>query len=638
MQKFDLFPPVISGFQQIMKAASERLIKIITRPLLTVALLVSVTAENVFAQVPSISYGVAKNYLVNAAITPLSPTNNGGAVTAPGYSSSPVNIFSGTSYSVSFVRDASNNIYTFDFSVSNNRKLVKLSPTGTNPVELLTFLGRPEDIAIDPSGNVFALDGATIYKITPAGAVSTFQTVSSASGIGIDGAGNVYVARYSASTTSILEFPADGGSSISIGSGLGYMTDVAVDAAGNVYVCNDNDASIKKIPADGSSMITIASGFTNFSTADLSQITVDPSGNIFFSESNASKVSEIPAGSNTPIAIGSGFFAPEGLMLDATGNLFIIDNGTLKKFKPIGGYYISPALPAGLSIDQTTGIISGTPTVLSDATNYTITASNASGSSSVTISIGVLASVSTDANLTGLTISPGSFSPAFDKARFLYTMDVPYSTTSITLTPTLEDPNATVQIYAHFVTSGTPSLDIPLAPGTNTASVLVFAQDGTTKNVYRVAVTRAAASTVADLSNLTTSANSFTPAFDVNTTSYNASVPNDSLTTTITPTVADASATIKVRVNAGSYKLISSGSMSDLLALHAGDNKIDVQVTAQDGTTTKTYTLTVNRALATNNVLTTLKYYPGIMQTQVGGPDYKNFTATVANTFTSITA
>lgn len=59
----------------------------------------------------------------------------------------------------------------------------------------------------------------------------------------------------------------------------------------------------------------------------------------------------------------------------------------------IGGaatsYTISPALPAGLVFNTTTGVISGTPTAPSPATNYTVTATNASGNGNCTLNITV---------------------------------------------------------------------------------------------------------------------------------------------------------------------------------------------------------------------------------------------------------
>jgi hypothetical protein len=50
-------------------------------------------------------------------------------------------------------------------------------------------------------------------------------------------------------------------------------------------------------------------------------------------------------------------------------------------------YTVSPALPAGLSFNTTTGNITGTPTVVAAATTYTVTATNAFGSSTATLSI-----------------------------------------------------------------------------------------------------------------------------------------------------------------------------------------------------------------------------------------------------------
>lgn len=53
------------------------------------------------------------------------------------------------------------------------------------------------------------------------------------------------------------------------------------------------------------------------------------------------------------------------------------------------GYTISPSLPAGLSINPTTGTISGTPMVSSPTTSYTITATNDCGTTTQNVSITV---------------------------------------------------------------------------------------------------------------------------------------------------------------------------------------------------------------------------------------------------------
>ena len=55
----------------------------------------------------------------------------------------------------------------------------------------------------------------------------------------------------------------------------------------------------------------------------------------------------------------------------------------------IASYAISPAVPSGLTFSTTTGQLSGTPTSIQSATNYTITATNAAGSATQTFSLTV---------------------------------------------------------------------------------------------------------------------------------------------------------------------------------------------------------------------------------------------------------
>jgi hypothetical protein len=55
----------------------------------------------------------------------------------------------------------------------------------------------------------------------------------------------------------------------------------------------------------------------------------------------------------------------------------------------VNSYTVTPQLPAGLSIGAATGIISGTPKTVTAKTSYTVTASNAAGSTTTVVAIAV---------------------------------------------------------------------------------------------------------------------------------------------------------------------------------------------------------------------------------------------------------
>ncbi len=56
----------------------------------------------------------------------------------------------------------------------------------------------------------------------------------------------------------------------------------------------------------------------------------------------------------------------------------------------VASYSISPAAPAGLTFDTSTGLLSGTPTSVSSNTTYTITGTNAAGSATATFDLAVI--------------------------------------------------------------------------------------------------------------------------------------------------------------------------------------------------------------------------------------------------------
>ncbi|HNX59665.1 MAG TPA: cadherin-like beta sandwich domain-containing protein [Spirochaetota bacterium] len=65
-----------------------------------------------------------------------------------------------------------------------------------------------------------------------------------------------------------------------------------------------------------------------------------------------------------------------------------------------------------------------------------------------------------NANLSGLSLSSGTLSPGFNKDTTSYSVEVPYSVNSITVTPEADADESTITVNGYGVSSGTESFDI----------------------------------------------------------------------------------------------------------------------------------------------------------------------------------
>ncbi len=193
---------------------------------------------------------------------------------------------------------------------------------------------------------------------------------------------------------------------------------------------------------------------------------------------------------------------------------------------------------------------------------------------------------SSNAQLSSVSLNPYS-ELIFTRATTTYTTSVSNATTSVTVTPTTDDPTATIKVNGITVISGTASSSQPLAVGTNTIPIVVTAQDGTILS-YSVIITRAQSSD-ARLSTIVLNPYSqlvYSPGI----TTYSTSVSNATTSVTVTPTTDDPTARVKVNGVA-----VTSGTASASQPLSVGTNNIPMVVTAQDGTILN-YTLTITRA------------------------------------------
>jgi hypothetical protein len=210
----------------------------------------------------------------------------------------------------------------------------------------------PLGAAVDSVGNVFVADGgnSTIRKVTPAGVVTTL-------------AGSAGVSGTNDGTGSAARFGACNGNTC-------YMTcGVAVDSAGNVFVADDGNNTIRKVTSTGA-VTTLAGspvdangdGWPDAGYADgtgsaarfyrPSGVAVDSAGNVFVADSGNNTIRKVTsAGVVTTLAGSAGSFGsadgtgsaarfndPCGVAVDSAGNVFVADtvNHTIRKVTPAG--------------------------------------------------------------------------------------------------------------------------------------------------------------------------------------------------------------------------------------------------------------------------------------------------------------
>ena len=215
--------------------------------------------------------------------------------------------------------------------------------------------------------------------------------------------------------------------------------------------------------------------------------------------------------------------------------------------------------------------------------------------------------LSADADLSSLTLSAGALVPAFAAATVDYTAEVGNAVARIRVTPTVNDATASVTVAGTAVASGAASAAIALEVGANAIAIVVAAQDATEKT-YTVSVTRAA-STDANLASLTLMVGGnpimLNETVAPDTTEYTATVPAGTTGVVIAATSANPNAAVDLD---GSE--LGTGSASERFGINTATTRFVIDITAEDGTTTKKYAVTITVPVATNTAPTAVLATP----------------------------
>jgi len=285
----------------------------------------------------------------------------------------------------------------------------------------------PSFVAVDTNGNVYVADSGNqaIRKVTPGGVVTTLAGLAGSLG-SVNG------------TNSAARF--------------NYLGGVGVDSAGNLYVADTANHTIREVTPVGTNWVvtTLAGLAGSPGGADGTNsaarfrypgtVTVDTNGNLFVADCYNYTIRKMtPVGTNWVVTTLAGlagsagstdgtnsaarFNYPWGLALDSAGNIYLGDanNSTVRKVTPVGTNWVVTTL-AGLAGQF--GSVDGTS---SDARVYCVGGGAVDSAGNVYVvdytnsTVRKVTSVGTNwvvTTLAGLAGSPGSADGTGSAARF----------------------------------------------------------------------------------------------------------------------------------------------------------------------------------------------------------------------------
>lgn len=238
--------------------------------------------------------------------------------------------------------------------------------------------------------------------------------------------------------------------------------------------------------------------------------------------------------------------------------------------------YTAIGLPTGLSLDESTGIITGIPSSGSFIVPISVTHRELTASANLTIHVSGTPPVFTTQPIESRSIAHSS---------------------STTLTLAVSGlPSPAIQWYrgTSGVTTqpiaGATSSSFTTPPLTASASYWARASSISGSTNSTTSVITVLPSTNAKLADLAIGSGNFSPSFNSSIFAYTAIVPFAVSDLSITPTVEAHPSTVRL-----GGTLIASGVAAPPVNLVLGLNVFEIEVTAGDGTTSMTYTLTVQR-------------------------------------------
>ncbi|RAV23076.1 S-layer homology domain-containing protein [Paenibacillus contaminans] len=417
------------------------------------------------------------------------------------------------------------------------------------------------------SGNVTVIDGASnLTQAVPAGESPFALAVNEATN-------QVYVANIDSDSVTVIEGTTLATETILVGAGPNA---IAVNPNTNrVYVANFFGGNVTVIDGETGHTTAVQAGTAPSAVAvnkvtDTIYVANDRSGNVTIIDGTDNSTSVVQAGEGA-----------SALAIYEDGNKIYVANYDSDNVTIIDGASHATSLvatgrnPIALAVDPVTAHV------------YV---ANFNGNSMTTIE----ELRTTEMDLSSLTVNDGELIPVFDPLTSGYVVHVGNEIAELTVTATTYHEAASIVAAGHTY-GNSAVLPVQLHTGANELAIQVQAPDGQKIRLYSLTIYRAEAAEIplsanADLRQLTISAGALQPAFAAGTYSYSAAVNHAVDSLSITASTYAPGATMKIN------GVTQASGVPLAVNLQVGSNTVTVSTTSEDGTTSRSYSVLINRA------------------------------------------
>jgi sugar lactone lactonase YvrE len=397
--------------------------------------------------------------------------------------------------------DNAGNVYVSD---TTSKQLFRFTPAAQSQGSsaagaVLATLQAPGAVTVDARGYVYVADtsGGTVTAIAPSGTSSVLPfTFTTPSGLVTDALNNLYVADSTAKAVYQID-PITGAERVLRVGALVSPAGLSVDPNGNLLVADPGAPAIDRF-----NLQTYSTTVVTTPAAAPSAALADAAGNLLIAD--AADILAVPSSSNSaPFTLAS--VAPAALAINSAGDLFTGSAGGVLELERTQGYLqfsVSEAPQAVTMLESGNESFAGTSFSQTDSADYSLTPTastdctvNSSGTGSLTVG-GVCA-----------------FSAAYTPTTYATTTD------AITFNGNLTNASLSTPSSVQLALTG------PASPPISTINLGAFSP---ASPVYGQAITLSATVTG------TTLTPTGTVIFDVDSTTYNATLVNGAATALVT--------------------------------------------------------------------------------------------------------